>query len=131
MGLQKWVEFELHPEQIPENPWLDAKLKPLETLRMTPGEILKAIPANPAFAFRPPTPLFQLVGGEQMQKIQNGTAEERKAALTALKPEQRERVLAQIAPPKMNGSKPNSSARSPRKRPRRRIRRRGRKSRGG
>ena len=29
VGLAKWIELQLHPGQIPENPALDAKLKPL------------------------------------------------------------------------------------------------------
>ncbi|MEI9971737.1 MAG: DUF1800 family protein [Ignavibacteriota bacterium] len=39
VGLDKWIEMQLHPDQIPENPELDAKLKPLDSLHMTPGEI--------------------------------------------------------------------------------------------
>jgi len=34
LGVAKWIEIQLHPDQIPENPALDARLKPLETLRM-------------------------------------------------------------------------------------------------
>lgn len=40
-GVEKWIELQLHPERIAENPVLNAKLKPLETLRMEPAEILK------------------------------------------------------------------------------------------
>jgi len=38
MGAKKWIELQLHPEKIAENPALEAKLAPLETLRMTEGE---------------------------------------------------------------------------------------------
>jgi uncharacterized protein (DUF1800 family) len=38
MGVRKWIELQLHPEKIAENPALEAKLAPLETLRMTEGE---------------------------------------------------------------------------------------------
>src|ERR1700746_1548587 len=41
IGVAKWIQLQLHPEQIPENPVLDARLKPLETLRMDPALILK------------------------------------------------------------------------------------------
>src|SRR5271166_603861 len=41
IGVAKWIELQLHPDQIPENPALDAKLKPLETLRMDLPEIVK------------------------------------------------------------------------------------------
>ena len=35
MGVKKWIDLQLHPEKIAESPLLDAKLAPLETLRMT------------------------------------------------------------------------------------------------
>src|ERR1700689_3450504 len=38
MGVKKWIDLQLHPEKIAENPALDAKLAPLETLRLTQGE---------------------------------------------------------------------------------------------
>ena len=41
LGVTKWIELQLHPDRIPENPVLEAKLKPLETLRMNLPEIVK------------------------------------------------------------------------------------------
>ncbi|MGA3185839.1 MAG: DUF1800 domain-containing protein [Bryobacteraceae bacterium] len=38
MGVKKWIDLQLHPEKIAENPALEAKLAPLETLRLTQGE---------------------------------------------------------------------------------------------
>jgi uncharacterized protein (DUF1800 family) len=38
MGVKKWIDLQLHPEKIPESPALEAKLAPLETLRMTEGD---------------------------------------------------------------------------------------------
>src|SRR5712692_2737608 len=38
MGLKKWIELQLHPERIPENPELAKKLEPLESLRMTAAD---------------------------------------------------------------------------------------------
>src|SRR5580704_3514117 len=53
LGVDKWLDLQLHPDRIPENPVLDDKLKPLETLRMTPDEIIAGYqPANPGLAFR-------------------------------------------------------------------------------
>src|SRR5258708_22376958 len=40
-GVEKWIDLQLHPERIAENPALEAKLKPFETLRMNPEQILK------------------------------------------------------------------------------------------
>src|ERR1035438_4139786 len=35
MGVTKWIDLQLHPERIPENPTLEEKLKPLESLRLS------------------------------------------------------------------------------------------------
>jgi uncharacterized protein (DUF1800 family) len=43
-GLKKWLDLELHPERIQENPDLEAKLQPLESLRMTPMEAVQHYP---------------------------------------------------------------------------------------
>ncbi len=44
MGVKKWVELQLHPERIPESGALEAKLQPLESLRMTPLEAVQHYP---------------------------------------------------------------------------------------
>src|SRR5579862_9592897 len=36
MGLKKWLDQQLHPDRMDENPVLEAHLKALESLRMTP-----------------------------------------------------------------------------------------------
>src|SRR5215467_813780 len=43
-GLKKWVDLQLHPERIPENPDLEAKLQPRESLLMTPMEAVQHYP---------------------------------------------------------------------------------------
>ena len=45
-GLKKWVEEQLHPESIAENPDLEAKLAPLDTLRMSTMEMVRKYPPN-------------------------------------------------------------------------------------
>jgi uncharacterized protein (DUF1800 family) len=44
IGLKKWIDQQLHPEQIKENPWLESQLQPLESLRMTPMEAVQHYP---------------------------------------------------------------------------------------
>jgi uncharacterized protein (DUF1800 family) len=44
MGLKKWIDLQLHPERIRENPALAAKLEPLESLRMTQRETVSSYP---------------------------------------------------------------------------------------
>src|ERR1043165_3484017 len=70
MGVQKWIELQLHPERIAENPVLDARLKPLETIRMATDEVI-------AEYFRPFAParqvnLNELLPGDQFRKVMNG-----------------------------------------------------------
>ena len=38
LGLKKWIELQLHPERIAENPELEVRLAPLESLRLTPEQ---------------------------------------------------------------------------------------------
>ncbi len=35
IGLEKWVDLQLHPEKVPENPMLMERLSALESLRMS------------------------------------------------------------------------------------------------
>ena len=43
-GLDQWIEQQLHPRGIPENPVLEAKLAPLDTLRMSSLELARRYP---------------------------------------------------------------------------------------
>jgi uncharacterized protein (DUF1800 family) len=103
LGIEKWVELQLHPERISENPVLEERLKPLETLRMAPSEIIAAYPQiNTGLLFRQ-TPLNELITDDQRRQILNSTAEERRAALDALTPEKRKQVLAVVSPQQLTG----------------------------
>src|SRR5579862_2844766 len=44
IGLKKWIELELNPRTIPENPVLIEKLEPLDTLRMSARELVRNYP---------------------------------------------------------------------------------------
>src|SRR5258706_5349278 len=44
LGLKQWINTQLHPDRIPQNPALQAKLAPLDTLRMTPAELARHYP---------------------------------------------------------------------------------------
>ena len=43
-GFDRWIERQLHPREIPEKPVLEAKLAPLDTLRMTTPELAHRYP---------------------------------------------------------------------------------------
>ena len=104
LGVEKWVDLQLHPERIPENPLLEKKLKLLETLRMEPSEIMRAYPQTPPALMSPQfTPLNELLSQDQIRQILNSTAEERRAALDALTPEKRKQVLTVIPTQQLTG----------------------------
>jgi uncharacterized protein (DUF1800 family) len=99
LGVAKWIDRQLHPDQIPENPALDAKLKPLETLRMALPEIVKEYTPEPQTAMMlQPMMAVNMLPQADLQKVRTGTAEQRKAVLASLDPEKRRQVLLTLPP---------------------------------
>jgi uncharacterized protein (DUF1800 family) len=45
LGVHQWIEQQLQPDSIPENPILLAKLAPLDTLQMSTGAMLQKYPS--------------------------------------------------------------------------------------
>lgn len=45
LGRKKWIDLQLHPERIPENPALANKLQPLDTLNMSTAKMLQNYPS--------------------------------------------------------------------------------------
>ena len=88
LGLKKWIEAQLHPEQIAENPELERRLKPLESLRMTQADAIEAYPPKPKVASdqpeEPKIALEALLTPEQLRIARNGSVDARRALLTAL-----------------------------------------------
>ena len=99
IGVTKWIDLQLHPDRIPENPILDERLKPLETLRLPLPEIVRK------YTPKDDQPMMGMVmfqnnpiPQEKMQKVRTGTAEQRKAILESLDETKRQQVLLQIPP---------------------------------
>ena len=77
MGLKNWIDLQLHPDKIAENPVLDQKLQPLNSLRMSAGEMTRSYPP-PQLAKKqlkanggaPPTPEMR----QQLRKSRAGLA---------------------------------------------------------
>ena len=44
IGLKKWIDLQLHPERIAENPVLTDKLLPLDSLTMSPAQMIRNYP---------------------------------------------------------------------------------------
>src|SRR5580704_15510252 len=87
IGLNKWIELQLHPDQIAENPVLAERLKPLESLRLPlPEVIAKYTPSDNSgmmVSFNPFEAINKLPQADR-NKVMNGTAEERTAVLHAM-----------------------------------------------
>src|SRR5438876_47318 len=103
IGLAKWIELQLHPDQIPENPVLEAKLKPLATLNMSMADVVTEYTPRPEEAIAMMTPFSPLnmnsiLSLDQVRKVMNGTAEERTEVLKSLPPDKRKEVLAGLPP---------------------------------
>jgi uncharacterized protein (DUF1800 family) len=103
LGVEKWIELQLHPEQIGEDPQLEIRLKPLATLCMQSGEILEKYYFQTPMRFIQPIRITELLPGDQYRKVMNGIAEERRTALLALDPEKRMKVLAMVPPNVVEG----------------------------
>jgi len=97
LGLKKWIDRQLHPESIPENPVLEEKLKTLETLRMSGPELVSNYPT--------PQMVRQMVNGQ----LPFPTDPDRKRMLTKLMEKFEERQKAGAGTP-TDGAKPTPFA---------------------
>src|SRR5689334_7189595 len=101
IGVNKWIDQQLHPEQIPENPVLEAKLKPLATLPMPLAQVVEEYTPRQQEGMGRlggNVSLNILLPNDQMRKVMNGTAEERTEVLKSLDPDKRKQVLALLPP---------------------------------
>jgi uncharacterized protein (DUF1800 family) len=100
LGVDKWVEEQLHPERIVENPSLEQKLRPLQTLHLATWQIVEKYP-TPMVMVRPP--ITSLLTTQQSSRMFNGSVEERRNTLNSLEPEARKAVLATATPQMLEG----------------------------
>jgi uncharacterized protein (DUF1800 family) len=101
LGVDKWIDLQLHPERIPENAELLARVKPLETMQLAMWQI------NEKYA-PPQRPLQQqlqaMLTPDQIRKLtQGGSLEERREVLASLAPNVRNQVLAIVPPQALEG----------------------------
>jgi uncharacterized protein (DUF1800 family) len=97
-GVEKWIDLQLHPERITENPVLESKLKPLGTVHLATWQILDKYPAAPAAqtARLPSAVAFSSLPVQQASRLTNGSVEERRTTLASLDTETRRLVLAGV-----------------------------------
>src|SRR6266566_6927735 len=103
LGVQKWIDLQLHPERVQENPVLESKLRPLETLKLAMWQIQeKYSPATPGRVIRPPA-AQSILTPQQFGRLMNCSVEDRRTLLTPLRPEDRRMILATVPPQVLEG----------------------------
>jgi uncharacterized protein (DUF1800 family) len=101
VGVEKWINQQLQPEQISENPLLDTKLKPFHTLQLATWQIAENYPQAPAGMMI--RPAFTTLPPQQASRLLNGSVEERRNTLAALDPALRRAILASAPPQVFEG----------------------------
>jgi len=86
-GLKKWVDAQLAPERIAENPALEGKLRALGTLKMSASEMAQSYPRRPAKAAKK-----ALEGRDRAEAMRR---------LASVSTEERRKMLEQYAPPQV------------------------------
>jgi hypothetical protein len=99
MTVEKWIELQLHPDRIVENPILEAKLKPLQTLQLATWELLQKYPQAPA-AFTVNPPVVPPLPPQEMARLLNCSPEERRTTLASFDTDTR-RVILLAGPPQL------------------------------
>src|SRR5438034_8326264 len=106
LGVKKWIDVQLHPDRIQENPVLESKLKPLDTLKLAMWQIQeKYSPATPAAAGRlgRPPAAQSILTPQQFSRLMTCSVEDRRTLLTPLRPEDRRMILATVPPQLLEG----------------------------
>jgi uncharacterized protein (DUF1800 family) len=105
IGIDAWIDQQLHPERLAESPVLADRLRPLVTLDLPLWQILERYPNTPAaLAARPPSSIaFTALLPQQRNVLLNCSVQERAATLASLDPETRRLVLAGAPPPVSEG----------------------------
>ena len=104
LGVDKWIDQQLHPERITENPALSARLKPLESMTLPMWKIMEKYSPQQQVIIRPPSSIALGSLSPQIQaRLRNGSVEERMNTLAAMDSETRRLVLAAAVPQMLEG----------------------------
>lgn len=103
LGVEKWIQEQLHPERIAENPALDRRLQTFETLRLASWQILEQYQPLGRLTALVRTPLSQQLTPDQLRTMLTGTPEQRLAIVYATPAENRNQLLAALTPPMLAG----------------------------
>jgi len=105
LGVQKWIDLQLHPDRIPENVTLDEKLKALTTLTQPLWQLLESYGGQPPFNFmqQPSAIAMSSLSPQDRTRLLNCSVDERQTILDGLDPDKRRLVLAAIPPNALEG----------------------------
>jgi uncharacterized protein (DUF1800 family) len=109
LGIEKWIQQQLQPKSIEENPLVEARLRPLASLQLDTWQIFETFqpPVQTVQVNNAPVPpqvrLAQMVSAEQLQKLSTGTPEERLATIGSIPPSNLGPVLAVLTPQMLDG----------------------------
>ena len=105
IGIDAWIDQQLHPDRLAENPALGDKLRPLVTLDLPMWKILESYPAVPAAlaAMPPSASALNSLTPQQRNALMFCSVQERTTALAALDQEKRRLVLAGASPQMTEG----------------------------
>jgi uncharacterized protein (DUF1800 family) len=105
VGVGRWIELQLHPDRIADDPVLTTKLAPLGTLHMPVWQLLEQYPQAPAsLTARPPSAMaFSSLPQRQVAGLMNCSVDERRAILASFDPSTRRLVLAGAPPQVLDG----------------------------
>ena len=93
IGVERWIRQQLDPASIPDSAVLAGKLTTLATQKLATWQIFEAYqPLAPQVRIVTPN-LTQLLQPDQLRRLLNGTAEERRAVIDGFSPEVRQQVL--------------------------------------
>jgi len=95
VGIEKWIDQQLHPERITENAALEEKVKPLETLKMTTWQMLEKSQTPVPIVFLSPG---SVLTPQQFGLLQNCSPQDREKLLSSLEPDKL-RIVLSTAPP--------------------------------
>ena len=85
LGVDRWIDLQLHPDRIPENPELATRIQPLDTLQLSMWQINEKYAQPQQQQKAPQRPLQSMLTPLQMSKLRDGgTPEERREVLAAL-----------------------------------------------
>jgi hypothetical protein len=95
LGLKKWIDLQLHPERIPENPILESKLKNSATLQMSAAEMAASLPDKAAaLKSNASAPAIQdVLTPVQLRTLRSGRPAQTVETFEGLSPDQQEAAL--------------------------------------